>query len=167
MLGAQQKATWKRPAQDIKCVPGWPCPQTLAEKAQAEAMKEGEKLRSQNIEEQIWRGAFEPKATSPEEAIKQIRTFMDSIKAHGDYDLRLRHQADNPCFSLYSPHASLPEHLGVSWDYYNQHGILKSQEYGYLRKFFPDIKIAPHGYQSCYRRSGSGRMCGLRYSQPG
>ncbi|MCK5553044.1 MAG: hypothetical protein KAJ09_07865 [Deltaproteobacteria bacterium] len=143
-LGAQQKATWKRPAQDLKCLPGWPCPQTLAEIAEAEARKEGGEIRNEAIAEQLWRKAFEPKAKTPTEAIQQMRLFYDAVEKYGDYDLKLNWSLQP---SLYSPHANLPYHYGASWSLIKEKGILHSKSYGYIHKFFPEITVAPHGYQ--------------------
>ncbi|MDP6180791.1 MAG: hypothetical protein QGG48_12945 [Desulfatiglandales bacterium] len=144
-LGAKEKATWQRPIQDVKCYPGWSCPYgTLTEQAEGAARGKGHQLRNEEIAEQLWNKAFKPKAKNATEAIQQMRLFYDAIEKYGDYDLKLNW---TNLTSLYAPHANLPSHWGVSWFLLKEKGIMHSKEYGYIPKFFPDITIAPHGYQ--------------------
>jgi len=144
-LGAREKITWRRSAVDISCTPGWPCPETFAQKAEKEARGKALLVREEEIAEQLWNKAFTPKAQNATEAIQQLRLFYDAIEKFGSYDLKLNYSLQT---SLYAPHVNLPGHWGVSWGHLQEKGQLAAKPYGYIPKFFPNILVAPHGYQT-------------------
>ena len=150
---SHEVATWQRPVQDITYYPTYPgmtSPyQSIASQREEDAKSRARVIRSEEIVKQIWEKVFSPKAKNATQAVEQIRLFRDMMLKHGDYDgkLAMGISEEETCLGLYAPHANLPVHFGVSWNYYKEHGKIESGKYGYIQKFFPNVRIAPHGYQ--------------------